>query len=121
MCPEYSEPVYVQSALFTAAEDHRHLSLGCGYYPESQNKDGAGLSAQAIYLVVTECARELGLVLAPHDARRTFDKLAHKGHVPLEQIQLSLGHDSILTTEKYLGVRQDLTDAPCNYLGLDLS
>ncbi len=82
---------------------------------------GDGLSAQAVYLIVTQCARELGLVLAPHDARRTFAKLAHKGHVPLEQIQLSLGHDSILTTEKYLGVRQDLTDAPCDHLGLDLS
>jgi integrase len=59
--------------------------------------------------------------LAPHDLRRTFAKLAHKGRAALEQIQLSLGHASIVTTERYLGVRQDLQDAPCDHLGLRLS
>lgn len=52
--------------------------------------------------------------LAPHDLRRTFARLAHKGRAALEQIQLSLGHASIVTTERYLGVRQDLQDAPCD-------
>jgi integrase len=56
--------------------------------------------------------------LAPHDLRRTFAKLAHKGNAPLEQIQLSLGHSSIVTTERYLGVKQDLQNAPCDHLGL---
>lgn len=59
--------------------------------------------------------------LAPHDLRRTFAKLAHKGHAALEQIQLSLGHASIQTTERYLGVQQDLTDAPCDHLGIRLA
>lgn len=81
---------------------------------------GDRLSAQAVYLIVTESAARLGLALAPHDARRTFARLAHQGRVPLEQIQLSLGHDSILTTEKYLGVRQNLADAPCDHLGIEL-
>ena len=36
----------------------------------------------------------------------------------LEQIQMSLGHASIQTTERYLGIEQDLTDAPCDHLGL---
>ena len=30
------------------------------------------------------------------------------------------GHASIVTTEKYLGTRQDLQDAPCDHLGLRL-
>ena len=47
-------------------------------------------------------------------------KLAHKGHAPLEQIQLSLGHASVQTTERYLGLEQDLVDAPCDHLGLRL-
>jgi hypothetical protein len=42
------------------------------------------------------------------------------GRVCLEQIQLSLGHASIRTTERHLGVEQDLTDAPCDRLGLRL-
>jgi integrase len=58
--------------------------------------------------------------IAPHDLRRTFAKLAHKGGSGLDQIQLSLGHASIQTTETYLGVEQDLTDAPCDRLGLRL-
>ena len=32
----------------------------------------------------------------------------------------ALGHESILTTERYLGVRQSLTDAPCDHLGIKL-
>jgi integrase len=63
----------------------------------------------------------LGIAVAPHDCRRTFAKLALKGGARLEQIQLSLGHASIRTTERYLGVEQDLTDAPCDRLGLRLS
>jgi len=59
--------------------------------------------------------------LGAHDLRRTFAKLAHKGGAALEQIQLSLGHGSLVTTERYLGVEQDLTQAPCDMLGLRLS
>jgi integrase len=79
-----------------------------------------GLTAQAVYLVVKRYAQKLGIEIAPHDLRRTFAKLAHRGRSPLEQIQLSLGHESILTTERYLGVRQSLTDAPCDHLGIQL-
>ena len=59
--------------------------------------------------------------VAPHDLRRTYAKLAHKGGAKLDQIQLSLGQASLTTTERYLGVRQNLDDAPCDYLKLDLS
>jgi len=81
---------------------------------------GAGLSTQAIADVVADYARPLGIAVAPHDCRRTFAKLALKGGARLEQIQLSLGHASIRTTERYLGVEQDLTDALCDRLGLRL-
>jgi site-specific recombinase XerD len=82
---------------------------------------GNGLLAQNIMDAVIKYGAEIGSErLAPHDLRRTFAKLAHGGHSPLEQIQLSLGHASIQTTERYLGVSQDLTDAPCDHLGIRL-
>lgn len=81
-----------------------------------------GMTAQSIFEVVREYTGKVeGLEnVRPHDLRRTFAKLAHKGSAPLEQIQLSLGHSSVQTTERYLGVRQDLTSAPCDVLGLKL-
>lgn len=83
------------------------------------NLMGDGITDQAIYDIVVGYAKKLEKQgIAPHDLRRSFAKLAHKGGSPIDQIQLSLGHDSIQTTEKYLGVEQDLTDAPCDHLGL---
>jgi integrase len=61
------------------------------------------MTPQAIYNVVLEYAKRLGFDLKPHDCRRTFSKLAHKGGSPIEQIQYSLGHASIVTTQIYLG------------------
>ena len=81
---------------------------------------GAGpVSSQAVFETVIRCARLAGLgKVTPHDLRRTFAKLAHQGRAPLEQIQISLGHASIQTTERYLGLRQNLHDAPCDRLGI---
>jgi site-specific recombinase XerD len=80
---------------------------------------GISMTARSIFQVVQTCGSRIGVPkLAPHDLRRTFAKLAHKGRAALEQIQLSLGHASVTTAERYLGVRQDLTDAPCDHLGL---
>src|SRR5215211_3998876 len=82
---------------------------------------GGGITPQAIYNIIVSYAGELQKHgVAPHDLRRTFAKLAHKGGAAIDQIQLSLGHESIQTTEEYLGVEQDLTDAPCDHLGLRL-
>ena len=81
---------------------------------------GQPMTPQAIYYLVREYAGLLGVTVAPHDLRRTFAKLAQKGGAALEQIQLTLGHASIKTTERYLGIEQDLTTAPCDVLGLRL-
>ena len=82
---------------------------------------GDRMTPQAVYYAVKEHSEAAGYSdIAPHDLRRTFAKLAHKGGAALDQIQLSLGHASIQTTERYLGVEQSLTNAPCDVLGLDL-
>jgi integrase len=96
--------------------------IAAGAVFRTVNKGGhvgdKAMTAQAVYNVVTEYADLIGVTVHPHDLRRTFAKLAHKGKAPLEQIQLSLGHSSVQTTERYLGVTQDLTSAPCDVLGL---
>ena len=79
---------------------------------------GNGLTPQAVSDVVKVYARRLAIDLAAHDLRRTFAKLAYKGGAGLDQIQLSLGHASIQTTQRYLGITQDLNKAPCDMLGL---
>lgn len=83
--------------------------------------NGESMTPQAIHDAVKTYLARMGIKAAPHDLRRTYAKLARKGGSSLEQIQLSLGHASIVTTERYLGIAQDLTDAPCDRLGLSLS
>lgn len=61
------------------------------------------------------------LDIGPHDLRRTFAKLARKGGAELTQIQLTLGHSNVKVTQDYIGEDQNLTDAPCDRLGLEIS
>jgi integrase len=100
---------WVSAAGFSSGRVFRPVNRG-------GNVAGDSMTAQSIYEVVKSYASDF----APHDLRRSFAKLAHRGHAPLEQIQISLGHASIQTTERYLGVRQDLANAPCDVLGLRL-
>jgi integrase len=113
-------PSWTKCLLDTWAEV---LGAAAGTILRRVNKGDAiasvGMTATSIFRVVKQYSGEIGTEIAPHDLRRTFAKLAHRGRAPLEQIQLSLGHSSIATTERYLGVRQDLADAPCDHLGLN--
>ena len=105
---------WTQAAGLTAGLVFRAIHKG-GYLTRDS------VTPQAIRDVVKEYGARVGMPeLAAHDLRRTFAKLAHKGGAGLDQIQLSLGHLSIKTTERYLGVSQNLTDAPCDRLGLAL-
>jgi site-specific recombinase XerD len=78
------------------------------------------LTPQTIFHIVRQYGAATGIPVAPHDLRRTFARLAHKGRASLDQIQLALGHNSISTTERYLGVCLDLQDAACDHLGIRL-
>jgi site-specific recombinase XerD len=72
---------------------------------------GRGISENVVWYVVRECAKRLGLEhIAPHDLRRTCAKLCHSNGGELEQIQFLLGHASVLTTERYLGSKQNLEE-----------
>lgn len=80
-------------------------------------QDG-GMTPQAIWYVVEQYAPVEGL--APHDLRRTFAKLADKAGAPLAQIQKTLGHASIQTTERYVGNDLDLQNSPSDMIRLDV-
>ena len=70
------------------------------------------LTERAVWQLVREYATRIGIgELAPHDLRRTAAKLCRAKGGELEQIQFLLGHESILTTERYLGSEQDLKNA----------
>lgn len=77
------------------------------------------LTERAVWSVVDQYAAQIGIEkLAPHDLRRTCAKLCRAAGGDLEQIQLLLGHASIETTERYLGTRQNLSQAVNDLLGV---
>ena len=72
---------------------------------------GKGISENVIWYVVRRCAQRMQQDhLAPHDLRRTCAKLCHVNGGEIEQIQFLLGHASVLTTERYLGCKQNLEE-----------
>ncbi len=82
---------------------------------------GDGVDERTVWTIVEANAR--GLVdlgkLGPHDLRRTCAKLCRGAGGDLEQIQLLLGHTSIQTTERYLGTKQNLSQAVNDCLGIE--
>ena len=82
-------------------------------------KVGESLSDWAVWSVVTEAAKEIGIErFGAHDLRRTCAKLCRKAGGDLEQIKFLLGHSSIQTTERYLGSEQEIAVAVNDSLGL---
>jgi integrase len=79
---------------------------------------GDGLSDWAIWSVVEQAAKQIGIErFGAHDLRRTCAKLRRKSGGDLEQIKFLLGHSSIQTTERYLGSEQDIAVAVNDSLG----
>jgi site-specific recombinase XerD len=111
-------------ALVDAWTSAAGISSGLVFRQASWSKDkfevgDQGLSDKGIARAVTRWTREMGLTgIAAHDLRRSFAKLAHVGGADLAQIQINLGHDSLETTQKYLGAQLDFQDAAADHLGL---
>jgi len=76
---------------------------------------GRAMSTQAIWDLVRAYCAALGFGdIAPHDLRRSAAKLWLAAGAPIEQISKWLGHESITTTQRYLGVDLDWS-APAKY------
>jgi len=74
---------------------------------------GEAMSEKVVWQMLQQYAADAGVPgIAPHDCRRSCAKLCRAAGGELEQIQLLLGHASVQTTERYLGTKQDLVNAP---------
>jgi integrase len=100
---------WLQAAGITEGRVFRGLKHG---------KLGESIATQAIYQIVERYAKQAGVTVAPHDLRRSFAKLCREAGAELDQIQFSLGHASVKTTELYIGCHQDLQNAPGDRLQL---
>lgn len=70
---------------------------------------GESISGQAILDIVDAYGRELGKEkLRPHDLRRTYARIGYDAGIDIGQISKLLGHASIATTQRYLGLQIDL-------------
>jgi len=75
-------------------------------------KLGDGLSVKAIWQIVLEHAKEIGVErLGPHDLRRTCARLCNDSGGDLVQIQMLLGHSSAEVTRRYIGGGQKIKNA----------
>jgi integrase len=94
------------------------VALRRGGHKDAQDS----LTAQAVYNLVVDYTAAMGKPkIRPHDLRRTAAKLMLKGGAPLDQISLTLGHDSLKTTQKYLGLELNLDDSAPDRVGLNLA
>ena len=78
------------------------------------------ICSETVRDVVKLYARQCGFDISPHDLRRTYAKLALKNGAKIEQIQLSLGHQSLATTQVYLGIDLDLENGPGDFLDIKI-
>ena len=88
-----------------------------GYKKIGDHFVGKSITAQALYYLVLKYGRTIKKEkLQPHDLRRTGAQIAWKAGVPIEQISLALGHESIKTTVLYLGIKRDWESQPCDHI-----
>jgi site-specific recombinase XerD len=87
---------------------------------KSGNVQRDHISPEAVREVVKLSAQKCGFKITPHDLRRTYAKLALKNGAKIEQIQLNLGHQSLATTQVYLGTDLDLKNGPGDFLDISI-
>jgi integrase len=98
----------------TASDEHyvlQSLARGFGALHPSPKRGLKAVTADQIWLWLDRHTEALGWTgrkhVAPHDLRRTLAQLMRKSGVEIEQIKETLGHRSVQTTERYLGVRME--------------
>jgi site-specific recombinase XerD len=95
---------------------------GAGFIARAVNKSGTingSLSDHAVNDIVKKYGAMIGLPeLEAHDCRRTFAQLGYYAGVPVEQISMVLGHESIETTMDYLGLDINIDSTVSDFIPL---
>jgi integrase len=115
-------PGWVKQAIDSYLE---RTKINSGYLFQALTKAGTILreqiEAETVRDVVRLYSRKCGFTVTPHDLRRTYAKLALKNGAKIDQIQLNLGHESLATTQVYLGTELDLKHGPGDYLNIQIN
>ncbi len=61
------------------------------------------LTSTGVASIIQRYSQYLNIPFTPHDLRRTLARLMRQAGVEISQIQYTLGHSGIRTTERYLG------------------
>ncbi|MCC6607871.1 MAG: site-specific integrase [Anaerolineae bacterium] len=78
---------------------------------------GESISGQAILDIADAYGQELGKEkLRPHDLRRTYARIGYDAGIDIGQISKLLGHASIATTQRYLGLQIDLKKTVSDFI-----
>lgn len=95
------------SSAFARALDEWFTLMGEGRVLRAQGSDS--LSTTSVYNIVRKYGAKIGVPeLSPHDCRRTYLMLGYVNQVPLTQLQILAGHESLKTTMRYLNIQLDL-------------
>jgi integrase/recombinase XerD len=99
----------------------RQNAVTLNYQQGHLHRKSETLSERGVYRVALRYGWQADApAIRLHNPRRTFAKLARDGEAPLEQIQLSLGHESVVTTERYLGSKLNYQDDDDDRLRLNV-
>lgn len=88
-------------------------------YHKSKETIAESMSAVAIFQLVNKYGKAIGKPdLAPHDLRRTYAQLGYEAGIPITQISVLLGHESVETTQRYLNLDLDLETTASDFIPL---
>ena len=98
-----------------------HAVVGDGRIARSVNKAGkinGSLSDKSINDIVQRYGHMIGVDIAAHATRRTFNQLSYEAGADILQLKEVDGHASVSTTQKYLNLALNLEDTPSDTIPL---
>jgi site-specific recombinase XerD len=94
----------------------RYAGVTEALLPRSED-DLEAMTPDMVYQAVQRQAARADVKISPHGLRRTNITLGGEFGVPLKERQLSVGHSSLTTTERYDRARDAASKAPGNVFG----